>query len=93
VIPLGYGGTVNEVLRPTDPDPPMRHSRKFPQVFKIESNTRIVQLNLGNDTMAVKVNEPVGGEQGYVIFTTKGVSLGELLTFGEITERQTLIEN
>ena len=71
----------------------MRHSQKFPPGFRIQPDTRIVQCPLGNGQMAIKVNEPVAGEQGYVLFTADGVSLGELLTLKEVAERKELHDN
>jgi len=71
----------------------VRVSQKFPQGFRIEPSTKVVQCPLGNGQMAVKVNEPVAGEQGYVVFTTAGVSLGELLTLGEVKARVQFQDN
>ena len=71
----------------------MRRSQKFPPGFRIQPDTRIVQCPVGQGLMAVKVNEPVGGEQGYVVFTPEGVSLGELLTLEEVAGRAKLHNN
>ena len=72
---------------------PIRFSAKCPPGFRITPDATVVRCSLGAGRVAIKVNEPVGEQQGYVVFTEEGVSLGELLTLDEIAERVKLLEN